>query len=104
VSERPSATEVRETYFNRIYPNGQQDKVFTTGLFAVEASGYVRGWESGRFTPTDGVVAAIRADERERCRAELRAKVAEVERIARDDYGSALDELYDFAKEAFGGD
>jgi hypothetical protein len=48
--------------------------------------------------------SAIRADERAKCRAELLAKVDEVERIARDDYGSALDELYDFAKEAFGGE
>ena len=48
--------------------------------------------------------AAIRADERAKCRAELRDAVAEVERIARDDYGSALDVLYDFTKEAFGGE
>jgi hypothetical protein len=52
----------------------------------------------------DAVVDAAKTDERAKCRAELLDVVAEVERIARDDYGSALDVLYDFTKEAFGGE
>ena len=43
MSERPSATAVRETYFNAVYPSTSNSGVLTAGLHAVEASGYERG-------------------------------------------------------------
>jgi len=57
VSERPSATAVRETYFNAVYPSTSNSGVLTAGLHAVEASGYERG----------------RADERRRVLDEIEA-------------------------------